>query len=997
MSKYWTIKPTVEFPSDTRRILTLAVLFQVICFAGRFQPQACYGEESQYVRSVRPILEKHCYQCHGQSKQNSGLRLDVREAAFRGGENFGPSIVPKEPENSPIIELVTAPSHDARMPPKGDGLSPEEIQTLVQWIHDGANWPDGVDLVQIVDKREHWSFQPLLQGHSNTSIDELVAEKLGQHGLIRSPEAAAMDWLRRVTIDLSGLLPTPQEVDEFNKLLSESLGTTGEEGSSDLHTRQSAYLTVVDRLLGSERYGERWGQHWLDVVRYADTHGFEVNTERPNAWPYRDYIIRAFNRDTPYDQFVREQIAGDAYGQDAATGFLVTASVLLPGQIGKDAPSIRLARQDSLDEMVNNISQSFLGLSVGCARCHDHKFDPISSRDYYSMQAFVAGVEYDDRELNDLESKARRQEAQQIRNQLNQIELQLATLSPLAMPVSSEITDARQQRSADRQQLTTVDSQDRSTVLTEQPEFTLRPAIGASPTNVDRFLPRLAKKLRFIIQSTNSLEPCLDELEVFDSMNQNVALASWGTKLKTSGDTLVANRHEPTFINDGRYGNESSWLGDETGKGWIELEFPTDQEITRVAWSRDRQGVFEDRLPLEYRIELLCDKQWELVADSSDRRPHIAGMSRGPAFVTDGLSAHESAIAVKLLAFREQLEKQWTKASAGQFAFAGKFRQPDTIHMLLRGDPEQPREEVGPSMPSLMRDAGISTSTMLGLQTEEQQRRIALAEWITHPRNPLTARVMVNRIWQWHFGQGLVTTASDFGLSGSRPSHAELLDWLAQEFIESGWSIKHMHRRIVLSQTYRQACQVDASQPKIDSENRWLGRYPVRRREAESIRDSMLFVSGRLDTSMYGPGFDLFEQRGGLSGFQPIESLNDENCRRMIYSHKVRRESEAVFGAFDCPDAGQSTAVRRDSTTPIQALNLMNSRFTLECSELFAERVRSEAGSEISKQIELAYMLALSRHPTPEEVTEVTQVVAAHGIQVLCRALFNCNEFLFIP
>jgi hypothetical protein len=460
-------------------------------------------------------------------------------------------------------------------------------------------------------------------------------------------------------------------------------------------SRESAYQAVVDRLLQSDRYGERWGQHWLDVVRYADTHGFEVNTERPNAWPYRDYVISAFNKDTPYDQFIREQIAGDALGQDAATGFLVTASVLLPGQIGKGRCFDSLGASGFMDEIVNNICQTFLGLSVGCARCHNHKFDPISSRDYYAMQAFVAGVEYEDREINNRESETRKQLAEQIRRRQDSIEFQLAELSPVAVPESTEFPEQvpRQPTTTDPGLTKDTTAYAEATATNAPTAKVLRPAVGASPKNIDRFHPRMARRLRFTVLATNSLEPCIDELEIFDSAGRNIALASLGTRLTTSGDILVANRHDPSYIHDGRYGNESSWLGNETGKGWLEFEFPEVREISRVLWSRDRQGVFEDRLPVEYRIELLCKGQWELVADSSDRRPHIAGMSRGPAFTVEGQSSTDAQLAQKLLDERNQLEQQLKDVSSGQLAFAGRFRQPDSIYLLLRGDQNNPERK----------------------------------------------------------------------------------------------------------------------------------------------------------------------------------------------------------------------------------------------------------------------------------------------------------------
>ena len=522
----------------------------------------------------------------------------------------------------------------------------------------------------------------------------------------------------------------------------------------------------------------------------------------------------------------------------------------------------------------------------------------------------------------------------------------------------------------------------------------LRPAVNRKLTS-DRFAPITARRLRYTILATNSLEPCIDELEVFNAQSVNVALASAGTSVKTSGDALSPDRHDLKYVNDGLFGNSRSWLGNMAGKGWIEFTFDQPQTIDRAVWSRDREGPFEDRLPIDYRIEvssLAAGDDWQLVADASDRRQWRAGMDLGPTFVLGGLSTKETEQANKLLAQKRQLEASIKSLESGQLAFAGKFRTPDEIHLLTRGDPEQPRDLVQPTTLSVFGPKPIDD------RGQEQVRRRALAGWIASADNPLTSRVMVNRIWQGHFGKGLVETSSDFGHGGSLPTHPELLDWLADQFVRSGWSIKHMHRLIVLSGTYRQSSRADNAQSaQLDSDVRYLWRYPSRRLEAEVIRDTMLAISGQLNTSMYGRGFDLFDKRGGLSGFKPVESFKGDGLRRMIYAHKVRREREAVFGAFDCPDAGQSTSRRRESTTPIQALNLFNSTFTLEQAAALAARVQQRAGDKTAQQIQWAYQFTLSRSPTELEMEAAQGIVAQHGLQPLCRALLNCNEALFLP
>ncbi|MBL9173422.1 MAG: DUF1553 domain-containing protein [Verrucomicrobiales bacterium] len=787
----------------------------------------------------------------------------------------------------------------------------------------------------------HWSFEavresPIPETRDSrwplNSIDRFILARLEAEGLTPSPSATRAEWLRRVTLDLTGIPPQPSELDAFIN-----------------STDPAAEVRVVDRLLASPRYGERWAQHWLDVVRYADTHGFEVNTERPNAWPYRDYVIRAFSRDTPYGRFVREQLCGDLLGEDAATGFLVTASVLLPGQIGKDEPSIRLARQDSLDEIVVNTGQTFLGLSIGCARCHDHKFDPVSQREYYAMQAFFAGVEYGERDLHDPDSEARRAEAVRVADRIAALQRQITRHVPAARSETNRVcVNGR--------------------------------------LNIERFQPVAARRVRFTIRETNSLEPCLDEIEVLDPEDRNVAAASEGTRATSSGDTVVPDRHELRHIHDGRYGNSRSWMSNEKGRGWIVLEFPKEHIVDRVLWGRDREGQFDDRLATDYRVEVAVDGgDWICVADSSDRTRFLAGTTPPDPF---SIVAPEAA---PTLRERRRLEATAKELDGGQRAFAGLFRAPDTTHMLRRGDPEQPGEEVQPGVPAVLGLCHVPGDA------NESARRTALAQWLTDPRNPLTGRVWVNRIWQGHFGAGLVPTPSDFGRNGVRPTHPELLDWLAGEFQRSGESTKHLHRLIVLSATYRQSSRGNPVALSRDAESRLLWRFPSRRMEAESLRDAMLSAAGNLNAAMYGPGFDLFDLRGGLSGFKPVESFPVSGLRRMVYAHKVRREPEAVFGAFDCPDAGQSTPRRRESTTPIQALNLFNSTFTAEQSAAFARRIRQEAGDDPTRQVRLAYRIALGREPAPGELADARDAVARLGAEPLCRALFNSSEFLFLP
>ena len=486
-----------------------------------------------------------------------------------------------------------------------------------------------------------------------------------------------------------------------------------------------------------------------------------------------------------------------------------------------------------------------------------------------------------------------------------------------------------------------------------------------------------AKYVRFTILDANRhptlglIEPCIDEFEIYSANDSlNVASAQQGTLVTASG-SRTSERHRLEHVNDGQYGNSRSWMSDQAGKGWLLFEFSDTARINKITWSRDREGQFNDRLATSFTLE--------------------AGLTPNSMKLLAGLQPEQHTALLELQAEKKELEDRLAAIGPLSVVFAGIFSTPEPTHLLARGDAEQPQALVAPAVPAAL------GNVQLPGEAADLDRRQALAEWIACPENPLTARVMVNRVWQWHFGTGLVQTASDFGRSGARPTHPQLLDWLASEFISSGWSIKELHRLIMLSSTYRQSSQIEATAATQDAAVTLLWRFPSRRLEAESIRDSMLAVSGRLNRTSGGPGFDLFESRGGLSGFPPIESFSGDGLRRMIYAHKIRMEREAVFGAFDCPDAGQSTARRRQSTTPIQALNLFNSRFTIEEAAAFAKRIEALIGKDETRQVELAFVLAYGRKPSPTEQQDTIPVVRKHGLETLCRVIFNSNEFLFVP
>ncbi len=926
------------------------------------EPAELADRKVDFGRDVRPILAGHCFKCHGADKQESGLRLDRRDAALRGGELGERAIVPGDSGASFLIKVVADPEGDVVMPAEGRRLTDDEVATLRAWIDAGARFGAGERetasgvVGEAPLKSDHWSLQtirrPVVPSTSidaattagfsiESPIDSFIVRRLEEAALSPSPSADRPTLIRRLYLDLVGLAPSPDDVQRFVK-----------------DDRPDAYERLVDRVLASPRYGERWTQHWLDVVRFAQTNGFETNVERPNAYRYRDWVIAALNRDKPYDRFVREQIAGDAVGEDAATGFLVAG----PYDTVK-SPDINLTlmqRQDELADMIGTTGGALLGLTLGCARCHNHKFDPITQRDFYALQAVLAGVQHGER--------------------------------PLATPISPQ---TRQEVDALRQRVAAVKAQ---LEAFDPPLPRLRPAVNAK-MNEERFAPITARFVRFTVQATNLYEPCIDELEVFSTAidgtsPENVALASRGVMATSSGDYQGNPIHQLPHINNGKYGNSQSWISNETGKGWVQIELPETAVIDRIVWGRDREEKYADRLATEYVIEVATEPdQWQVVADSNSRVPFGNADVGAALYRLDGLSDDALPRARALIDEWKSLDAQLARLiQPGAIVYAGTFVQPEATYRLYRGDPLQKREQVVPSAPEVL--GGFE----LPADAPEQQRRIALAEWVTSEKNPLTARVAVNRLWHYHFGRGIVATPSDFGANGAQPTHPELLDWLASELIGSGWSLKRMHRLIVCSSTYRQAGAASADALARDADNLLLWRFAPRRLEAEAIRDNILAASGAIDLAMYGPGFSAFAPNDNyVRVYQPKENWGPAEWRRMLYMQHIRMERDAVFGSFDCPDAGQPAPRRSSSTTPVQALDLLNSGFVVEQADILARRVNEEVGESVPDQIRAAFLLTLGRAPDEVEADRAGELVQKYGLAALCRAMFNANEFLFVP
>ena len=522
----------------------------------------------------------------------------------------------------------------------------------------------------------------------------------------------------------------------------------------------------------------------------------------------------------------------------------------------------------------------------------------------------------------------------------------------------------------------------------------LRPAIREAVNaahNIESFPPIKAKLFRFTIEATSTSQPCIDELEIF-SGKINVALASAGAKASSSGD-FVHPKHKLAHINDGKYGNSFSWIAAKSS-GWVQIELPKEAVIDRIEWARDRENKYSDRVPVRYRIEAATmPGEWRQIAGSGDRLAFGSKDEKGgPGYDFDSHPVKVAGNGRKALVRLNAALKRRGELAKPMKVYAGTFAQPGPTHRLYRGEPDQKREEVGPALIASLSDLKLKRDA------PERERRRALADWIASRENPLTARVIVNRLWQFHFGEGLVDTPSDFGANGSKPTHPELLDCLAMELMNNNWSLKHVHRLILMSKTWQQDSRPNRKAMKIDAGSRLLWRFPSRRIEAEGIRDAMVQASGVLDLKMGGPGFSAFEvEMENVRHFHPKKNYGPGDWRRMIYMTKVRQEKDQVFGAFDCPDASQAAPKRSRSTTPLQALNLLNSNFVIQQAELFAKRLEKEGGKSVAKQVDRAYELAFGRPSSAVERSDASAFIKSYGLQQFARAMINANEFVFIP
>jgi hypothetical protein len=854
------------------QLLTLAIFILTVRVA-------CAQTSVSFAKDIQPIFESSCWKCHGAAVQVSKLDLRTRQAALSGGVH-GAAISPGNPQASRLFRMVSG-AEKPSMPLDGT-LKPEQIETIRLWIEQGAAWDavvpnpavaavSGLEAGSVPDEaRKYWAFQkpvkrpvPIADRHP---VDAFLQKAIEDRGLKPAPRADDATLVRRAYLDLIGLPPSPAEVSAFVNDKS-----------------PNAWEKLIDRLLASPHYGERWGRHWLDVARYADSNGYEHDFDRPNAWRYRDYVIQSFNRDTPWNDFLREQLAGDELDSVTRESLIATGFLRNYAKVGfreKDNPEFRY---EYLDDMIATIGRGILGLTVQCARCHNHKFDPIPQKDYYRMQASLFGyVEVD---------------------------------HPLTAP---ETAQAYQQKLAD----------------------------------VSVRVNDVRKKIRTIEQ------PYRDVLlaEKYKKFPANVQAAiATPEKQRTPGQVLLANQVTRTVS-------------------------VSSADIDRIMKPEDLA-----------RKKVLIDLQSSIEKERPEPIPVAMGITDGDYRFTPDGPGDEPAPGKGIK----------SETAEGSFLHAGSGRyKPPPSYFLIRGDVN--------SRGSMMQPGFVTVAT-LGTPPVElppsdghtSGRRRALAEWLVSRDNPLTARVIVNRIWHHHFGRGIVATLDNFGKMGEQPTHPELLDWLAMEFMDRGWSVKNMHRLLMTSDAYRMSSQfADEGNLQRDPENKFHWRFRARRLEAEIVRDSILAVSGSLNREIGGaPVFPslqeavLAQMSHGIWRKQPD---GPDVWRRSVYIYRKRGLPFPMLETFDLPDQNISCGARGVSTVPTQALMLLNDDFVIKQAERFAQRISEAEPKDVSRQIELAYLLALGRSPDPRERELAREYLQARSLAGFAHVLLNLTEFVYL-
>jgi hypothetical protein len=983
----------------------------VVCAAFARSLWAAEPANPDFDREIAPLLARSCLGCHSGAEPKGGLDLTSRRSTLAGGDS-GVVLVPGKPDESDLWDYVQS----EQMPPKKP-LAAADKELLRKWIAEGAKWgTDPIDpLATSTAARagyDWWSLQSIRRpavpavkaaDWPKNDIDRFVLAKLEEHALSPATPADRRTLIRRLAFDLTGLPPSPEEVEKFIN-----------------DTSPEAYAALVERLLASPAYGERWARHWLDIAHFGESDGFEFDRLRPNAWPYRDWVVNALDANMPFDEFTRLQLAGDVLRPDdpealKATGFLVggTHDSLMPA-----GDTMRqIMRQDELEDLIGLVGQTFLGLTVQCARCHDHKFDPIRQSDYYRLSAALAGVHRGERPIpTPAESAPLQKQLAEYRAQLEDLDTRARKLV-----LARRGTDA-DNRPVPPQPLAAwefanglgdiVGKMDAKLVGGARLDQGKLVVDGKDAYAVTEPLPRdlTAKTLEAWVQLGN-----LDQ--------RGGAAISLETPDGGLFDAIVFGEKDPQRWMAGSEG----FTRTQPFNGAAETDAHARAVHVAIVYSAD--GTIT-----AYRNGQLYGKPYKTTVRSfaAGKARVIFGLRHSPvggnkmltgaierarlydrALTPDEVAASaggefisEAELAATLNAAdrarREQLQRQVaeTDERLAQYrdlkVFSVTPKTPAVVHVLARGNPLQKGEVVTAgglgTIPGLPGEFGLAT------ETGDADRRRKLADWITDERNPLFARTIVNRVWQYHFGSGLIETPSDLGFNGGHPSHPELLDYLATEFTDRGFRLKDLHRLIVTSATYQQSSLPNAEAVRIDANNRWLWRKSPVRLEAEVIRDAILVISGQLNPRRGGPGYQDFRPflRGGTQFYEILDPVGPEFNRRSLYRTWARGGHNPLLDTFDCPDPSTFSPRRNATNTPLQALSLMNNSFVLRMSEALAERLQREAGDDPGRQVTRAYELTYGRPPRNEERALAVVFVREHGLSAFGRVLFNTNEFLYV-
>jgi len=980
--------------------------------------------------AAQKILTERCSRCHGADKQESGLRLDSRKGLLKGGD-FGPAIVRHKALESELIQRVSSINDDELMPPEGARLTSDEVAQLAAWIDAGVPWPgdDELDKEEQDPRMNHWAWKemtrPTVPAHvtpfsdaasiepERNAIDFFIRSKLVDRKLTPSSPADKRTLIRRLFFDLIGLPPTPEDVNAF--IADDS---------------PQAYEELVDKLLASSHHGERWARHWLDVVHYGDTHGYDKDKPRNNAWPYRDYVIRSLNEDKPYGRFVQEQVAGDSLfpgNRDGieALGFIAAGPWDFIGHAEVPETKIdgKIARHLDRDDMIANTMGTFCSVTVHCAQCHSHKFDPITQSDYYSLQAVFAALDRTDRKYyTDAAIHTRFDELQ--RRQIS-MESDIAAIEKPLMAKAGEAYVSLSKK---------IDSASKAKVA-EQGNETPDYGYHSTISNVQDTMKWVQVDLGRRVEIANvTLLPCYDD---FNNIGTGFGFPV-RFKIEVSDDpefqigvTQFWKRHDETFMNDfknpglspfttggakddgitGRYlrvtATKLAPRKDDFIFALAELQV-FDRQGENLAKGKSVTALDSIESPPRWRRANLTDGLVP-VAPSTDQKGKLIQERDALmlSFAEDAILAKRSA----LIATKFNLDAELKKLPAPSLVYAGSIHtgtgnfvgtglnggKPRPIFLLARGQVTQPKDEMTPGTISAFKFAPGHFA--IPADAPESERRASLARWITDPNNPLTWRSIVNRVWQYHFGRGLTDTPNDFGLNGSLPSNPELLDWLATEFRDSGGSLKTLHKQIVMSATYRQSSLTNSAAEEVDTSNAFLWRQNRRKLEAEAVRDAVLTASGKLDLTAGGPGWQDFvvehPEHSPHYEYKLADPEDAKTWRRSVYRFIVRSQTQPWMTSLDCADPSMRVDKRNESLSALQALALLNNGFMLTQSQHFAERVQRERPG-LDGQVVRGYSLAFGHEPSPGDRDKLIRFAKIHGMPSLCRVLLNLNEFTFV-